>query len=82
MVSFSIQMSFDLPNVNVPNEIYVIARTSDIAEIGKMPTSCQDLQQIGNKKNGFFSIMGQNKIQTVYCNFTKLQTDQSITKNF
>jgi hypothetical protein len=46
-------------------------------DIGKMPTSCEDLQRIGNKKNGFFSIMGQNKIQTVHCNFAKPKTDQS-----
>ena len=55
-----------------------IERTSPVVDIGRMPTSCKDLQRIGNKKNGFFSIMGQKKIQTVYCNFAKRKTDQSI----
>ena len=55
-----------------------LERTSDIVDIGKMPTSCADLRRIGNKKNGFFSIMRQNKIQAVHCNFTKQQTEQSI----
>nr|CAH0111139.1 unnamed protein product [Daphnia galeata] len=62
---------------NMKNELNEIERTSAIVDIGRMPTSCADLQRIGNKKNGFFSIMGQNKIQTVHCNFTKQQTDQN-----
>jgi hypothetical protein len=40
-----------------------------------MPGSCGDLQQIGHKKSGLFSIMESNKIVNVYCDFTKPSND-------
>jgi hypothetical protein len=66
----------------LPNEIsiqlnVIIERTSAIVDIGRMPTSCVDLHQMGNKLSGFFSIMEENKIQTVHCNFKKQNTDGS-----
>ncbi|XP_046645833.1 uncharacterized protein LOC124336177 isoform X2 [Daphnia pulicaria] len=45
------------------------ATTSEIVDIGKMPTSCTDLQQIGHKLSGFFLVKGSKKMETVYCNF-------------
>jgi hypothetical protein len=45
------------------------------SSIGKIPASCGDLQQIGHKKSGLYSVMGSNKIQTVYCDFTKSPSD-------
>ncbi|EFX79539.1 hypothetical protein DAPPUDRAFT_319423 [Daphnia pulex] len=45
------------------------ARTSEIVDIGLMPTSCSDLQRIGHKLNGFFMVKNYRKMETVYCNF-------------
>ncbi|EFX65556.1 vertebrate C1q and tumor necrosis factor-related protein-like protein [Daphnia pulex] len=43
-----------------------------------MPGSCGDLQQIGHKKSGLFSIMESNKIVNVYCDFTKPSNDSAL----
>ncbi|EFX69010.1 C1q and tumor necrosis factor-related protein 5 [Daphnia pulex] len=44
-------------------------RTSEIVDIGKMPTSCTDLQRMGHKLSGFFSVKGSNKMEMIYCDF-------------
>lgn len=43
-----------------------------------MPSSCQDLWRIGYTLSGLYSIKGSssNKIETVYCDFSKLPGDQ------
>jgi hypothetical protein len=45
------------------------ARTSELVDIGKMPTSCADLQRMGNKLGGFFLVKGSKKMEMIYCNF-------------
>ncbi|XP_046456945.1 E3 ubiquitin-protein ligase BRE1-like isoform X1 [Daphnia pulex] len=45
------------------------ARTSEIVDIGKMPTSCSDLKRMGHKLSGFFSVKGSKKLETVFCDF-------------
>ncbi|XP_046456949.1 uncharacterized protein LOC124204010 isoform X3 [Daphnia pulex] len=52
------------------------ARTSEIVDIGKMPTSCADLQRTGHKLSGFFSVKGAKKMEMIYCNFNANQNDQ------
>ncbi|XP_046637880.1 uncharacterized protein LOC124316155 isoform X3 [Daphnia pulicaria] len=51
-------------------------QTSEIVDIGKMPTSCADLQQIGHKLSGFFSVKGSKKMEMIYCNFNANQNDK------
>ena len=66
---FSIKLKFEkkfLPASTAPSSI------------GKIPASCGDLQQIGHKKSGLYSVMGSNKIQTVYCDFTKSPSDSGM----
>ncbi len=43
-----------------------------------MPSSCQDLWRIGYTLSGLYSIKGSssNKVETVYCDFSKLPGDQ------
>jgi hypothetical protein len=36
-----------------------------------MPASCEDLLKIGNTMSGLYSIVGNKKVQSVYCNFNK-----------
>ncbi|XP_057370159.1 uncharacterized protein LOC130691262 [Daphnia carinata] len=44
-----------------------------------MPTSCQDLWRIGYTLSGIYSIKGSsNKVETVYCDFTKLPGDEEL----
>ncbi len=45
------------------------ARTSELVDIGQMPTSCADLERMGQKVNGFFSVKGAKKMEMIYCNF-------------
>ena len=45
--------------------------------IDGMPTSCADLRIIGHILNGFYLIKGAKNIETVYCDFTQLQSDIS-----
>ena len=42
-----------------------------------MPTSCQDLSQIGHVLSGLYSVMGVGMVESVYCDFTKLPDDPS-----
>ncbi len=34
-----------------------------------MPSSCADLQRMGQKVNGFFLVKGSKKMEMIYCNF-------------
>ena len=42
-----------------------------------MPTSCQDLSQMGHVLSGLYSVMGIGMVQSVYCDFTQLPNDPS-----
>jgi hypothetical protein len=46
------------------------ARTREIKDMGgKMPTSCKDLELMGQKINGIFLVKGTIKIDAVFCDF-------------
>jgi hypothetical protein len=47
----------------------VDTRTTEIIDIGRMPTSCADLERMGHKLSGFFSVKGSKKMEMIYCNF-------------
>ncbi len=40
-----------------------------------LPSSCADLRMIGHMWSGFYSVMGTAKMESVYCDFTKLPDD-------
>jgi hypothetical protein len=40
-----------------------------MVEIGKMPSSCSDLQRMGHKLSGLYSVIGTRTVEMVYCNF-------------
>jgi hypothetical protein len=44
-------------------------RTSEIVDIGKMPSSCFDLERMGHKLSGFFSVKGSKKMKIISCDF-------------
>ncbi len=53
------------------NWILIYLPANAPSSIGRMPKSCDDLQQIGHTKSGFFTVMGKKTIDNVYCDFTK-----------
>ncbi|EFX77937.1 hypothetical protein DAPPUDRAFT_320781 [Daphnia pulex] len=52
------------------------ARTREIVDIGQMSTSCSDLQRMGHKLSGFFSVKGSKKMKMVFCDFFPNQNDK------
>ncbi|EFX82762.1 hypothetical protein DAPPUDRAFT_316492 [Daphnia pulex] len=45
-----------------------------------MPTSCDDLERAGHISSGFYSIKGSAMMESVFCNFTKLPSDEGFQK--
>lgn len=43
--------------------------------IDRIPTSCDDLQTLGNIKSGLYNLMNDTKVSVVYCDFTKQSGD-------
>ncbi|XP_046654269.1 uncharacterized protein LOC124345538 isoform X2 [Daphnia pulicaria] len=70
----------DVNASNVDMLHLVNERTSAIVDIGKMPSSCADLREIGHIKSGFYSIMGKSNMETVHCNFAKQHHDPDFQK--
>jgi hypothetical protein len=52
-----------------------IGNNPSAAAINGLPSSCGDLKMIGHTLNGFYSVMGSAKMESVYCDFTKLPSD-------
>ena len=51
--------------------------TGQVAVSG-MPKSCADLWRIGHSLSGLYSVMGTKRVESVYCDFTKLSTNSGI----
>ncbi len=45
-----------------------------------MPTSCADLEQMGQRINGFFMVKGSKRMETVYCNFNANQNGTTCSR--
>ncbi len=45
------------------------------ATVDKMPESCDDLWKIGHTLNGFYDVIDDKEVRSVYCDFTKLPGD-------
>jgi hypothetical protein len=52
-----------------------ISNNPSAVAINGLPSSCGDLKMIGHTLNGFYSVMGLAKMESVYCDFTKLPDD-------
>ncbi len=57
-------------NVSVP-----ISNNQSAVAIPGLPSSCADLKMIGHTLSGFYSVLGSAKMESLYCDFTKLPTD-------
>ncbi len=54
---------------------FLISNNQSAVAINGLPSSCADLKMIGHTLNGFYSVMGLAKMESVYCDFTKLPDD-------
>jgi hypothetical protein len=52
-----------------------ISNNPSAVAINGLPSSCADLKSIGHIWSGFYSVMGSAKMESVYCDFTKLPSD-------
>ena len=49
--------------------------------VNKIPTSCADLRALGHASSGFYLVQGTKLVETVYCDFTKLQIENGLIIN-
>jgi hypothetical protein len=57
------------------NSVPINNNQSAVVAINGLPSSCGDLKMIGHTLSGFHSVMGSAKMESVYCDFTKLPED-------
>ncbi|XP_046458714.1 uncharacterized protein LOC124205362 isoform X2 [Daphnia pulex] len=57
------------PSTNQSSSIYI-----------GMPSSCKELKLIGHTLNGLYSVMGNQSVETVFCDFTNLIDDPGLEK--
>ncbi|XP_046456651.1 uncharacterized protein LOC124203824 [Daphnia pulex] len=57
-----------------------ISNNQSAISINGLPSSCADLKIIGHVLNGFYSVMGSAKMESVYCDFTKNDTETGFQK--
>jgi hypothetical protein len=53
-----------------------ISNNQSAVAINGLPSSCEDLREIGHIWSGIFSVMGLSKMESVYCDFT-LSTNET-----
>ncbi|XP_046646027.1 uncharacterized protein LOC124336314 [Daphnia pulicaria] len=63
----------DFDSVSINNNLSAVA-------INGLPSSCGDLKMIGHIWSGFYLVMGSAKMESVYCDFTKLPSDAGFEK--
>jgi hypothetical protein len=52
-----------------------ISNNQSAVAINGLPSSCGDLKMMGHIWSGFYSVMGLAKMESVYCDFSKLPDD-------
>jgi hypothetical protein len=52
-----------------------ISNNPSAVAINGLPSSCADLKLIGHTLSGIYSVLGSAKMESLYCDFTKLPTD-------
>ncbi|KZS16600.1 Uncharacterized protein APZ42_017143 [Daphnia magna] len=60
----------------IGNMTALTTNTTTSTTIRRMPMSCADLRLMGHSNNGFYFVMGNKRLESVYCDFTtKTQGD-------
>ncbi len=59
----------------VDSDVLINTNNQSPVAVNGLPSSCADLKMIGHIWNGFYSVMGNTTMESVYCDFTKLPSD-------
>ena len=70
------------PANSLPSQFAIQHNSSDrndktAVAAAAMPKSCEDLRYLGHDANGLYLIMGTEKVETVFCDFSVLPSDTS-----
>ena len=70
-------MNFGRTQLESSSGVHTLGRLECSGHVGVdgMPKSCEDLWRIGHTLRGFYSIMGEKMVESIYCDFTKLPGD-------
>jgi hypothetical protein len=71
------RLNFGRTQLETSSGVYTLGRfecTGQVAVAG-MPKSCQDLWRIGHSLSGLYSVTGEKRVESVYCDFNKLPGD-------
>jgi hypothetical protein len=59
----------DLAAIKITAGNFPTVKTSEIVDTDKMPTSCEDLQRMGQQISGIFLVKGSKKMEAIHCKF-------------
>ncbi|XP_046456611.1 uncharacterized protein LOC124203801 [Daphnia pulex] len=76
------RLNFGRTQLETSSGVHTLGRLvcTGLVTLTGLPKSCQDLWLIGHTLNGFYSVMGSAKMESVYCDFTKLPDDAGFQK--
>jgi hypothetical protein len=71
------RLNFGRTQLEISSGVHTLGRLvcTGLVTLTGLPKSCQDLWLIGHTLNGFYSVMESTKMESVYCDFTKLPDD-------
>ncbi len=69
------RLNFGRTQLETSSGVHTLGRLVCTVTFSGLPKSCEDLWFIGHTLNGFYSVMGSAKMESVYCDFTKLPDD-------
>ncbi|XP_046457064.1 uncharacterized protein LOC124204093 isoform X2 [Daphnia pulex] len=68
----------DLAAIKITAGNFPTVKTSEIVDTDKMPTSCEDLQRMGQQISGIFLVKGSKKMEAIHCKFNSKDKQQWI----
>ncbi|XP_046638029.1 uncharacterized protein LOC124316246 isoform X2 [Daphnia pulicaria] len=76
------RLNFGRTQLETSSGVHTLGRLvcTGLVTLTGLPKSCKDLWLIGHTLNGFYSVMGSAKMESVYCDFTKLPDDPDFQK--
>jgi hypothetical protein len=70
-------LNFGRTQLDTSSGVHTLGRfecSGQVAVTG-MPKSCEDIWRIGHTLSGLYSVIGNQMVESVYCDFTKLPGD-------
>ena len=76
-VNVALQQKIDSLFSNFPTHSTVDNKVKTAVAAAAMPKSCAELRYLGHVASGLYLIMGTDKVETVFCDFSVLPTNPS-----